>query len=434
MLSSASTSTASTSLLSSATGEGLKHLYRTILQQARLLSHTLDDPVVFSSHRFLARKNLEPLLSDPLPLIEAVAERQWPPPTATKRVLRAQMHRRHLADANYGWEHSVRRALWLAYARKGKLRRDALSDLSPVASSSVEEQKYEKRLRKREFSPVLQTLLTNSASMNGASVKSRDHLTGRPPPPFLPGEDDPLVKYFGKAMGRRRVVNAQGKFVKAYLKKVLVPVDVISSTNGGWEEGLFAHLESKARPPKEHVAGYPRRFNAVVPHLRTPRESAPAHTTQSLPWLASAAQSIPLYRSDLNPSAHRKRTLRVHGWTSHPKDFNRPRLRRRLYAKLLDDAPLLLLLDVDSTLKADESSRTRRKKNNDPLGIRAKIEPCVQIDGRAKMKLVKSRFAVGPRSRGAEVAPRQERDGEERVLEGLHASEVAFLRERGWVL
>ncbi|CDW98770.1 hypothetical protein [Sporisorium scitamineum] len=121
------------------------------------------------------------------------------------------MHRRHLADANFGWEHSVHRALWLAYARKGKLRRDALSDLSPIASSSAKEQKYEKKLRKKVVSPVLQTLLTSAMSMSGAKVKSRDHLNGRPPPPFLPTEDDPLVKFFGKAVGRRRVLNANGR-------------------------------------------------------------------------------------------------------------------------------------------------------------------------------------------------------------------------------
>ncbi|SJX63698.1 uncharacterized protein SRS1_14449 [Sporisorium reilianum f. sp. reilianum] len=393
----ASTSTASTTLLSSTTGEGLKHLYRTILQQARLLSHTLDDPIVLNSHRFLARKNLEPLLSPPVP---PEVERQWPPSTATKRILRAQMHRRHLADANFGWEHSVQRALSLAYARTGKLRRDALSDLSPIASSSRAEQKHEKKLRKKEVPPVLQTLLTSAASMNGAAVKSRDHLTARPPPPFLPTVDDPLVKHYGKALGRRRVLNATGKFVKEYLKKVSVPVDVIDS-NGAGGDGLLGHLEAKARPPTEHVAGYPRA----------------ATRTQHPPYLSSATQSIARYRSALHASTHRKRSLRTHGWTSHPKVFSHARRRRRLYARLLDDVPILV---------SDDAPGMASRKN-DPLGIRAKLE---SLEGRAQTKVVKSRFAVGPRSRGAEVVLSESVSLQE-VLAGLDASEVAFLREQG---
>lgn len=312
----------------------------------------------------------------------------------------------------------MHRALWLAYARKGKLRRDALSDLSPIASSSAKEQKYEKKLRKKVVSPVLQTLLTSAMSMSGAKVKSRDHLNGRPPPPFLPTEDDPLVKFFGKAVGRRRVLNANGRFVKAYLKKVLVPVDVVSSGDGG-EGSLYAHLESKARPPKEHIACYPRRFGTVS---RGTSDPVAKRNVERPSWLASATKNVQHYRSDFHSSAHRGRALRMHGWTSHPKDFSQPRLRRRLYARLLDDVPFLLL---DSTANGQEGMA----RKNDPLGIRAKLETISSIECRTKMNVVKSRFAVGPRSRGAEIAPREL--AQEKAVDGLSESEIAFLRREG---
>lgn len=416
----ASTSTASESLLSASakTTEGLKHLYRTILQQARLLSCTFDDPILFSSHRYLARKNLEPLLSPSA--FDPASSQKWPPSTATKRLLRARAHRRHLADANFGWEHSVQRSLSLAYARTGKLRRDILGDLSPTPSSAAKEQKYEKKLRRKDFSPVLQTLLTSPSSMDGAAVKSREHLMRRPPPPFLPAEDDALVKLFGKATGRRRVANASKRFVKTYLRKVLVPLDVVSSTaaEGGAEGSVFAHLEAKARGtgPKGHAV---------------------KHNGQ---WLSGARQKVDLYRSDMDSSEHRKRALRQHGWSSHPKDYSRPRAQRRLYGRLLADVPLLLVVDSAAT---NISSKEKAERKNDPLGMRAKLGSVSQQEGPGggKLKVVKSRYAVGPKARnggggsgGGEVAARGLFDPEEkqrRAEDWLDDSEVSFLKQQG---
>lgn len=417
----ASTSTASATLLSasSATNEGLKHLYRTILQQARLLSFTFDDPILFSSHRYLARKNLEPLLlSSPSSHDPAV---QWPPSTATKRIMRAKAHRRHLADANLGWEHSVHRALSLAYARTGKLRRDILSDLSPTPSSSSDEQRYEKRLRKKDFSPVLRTLLMNSSSMDGAAVKSKEHLT-RPPPPFLPAEDDALVRLFGKAAGRRRVANAEKRFVKTYIRKVLVPLDVVSTValeddKGRAWESVFTHIEARARGQVDQ-----RHRSAQAPQ-----------------WLSSTQHKVSLYRSNVDSSEHRKRALRQHGWSSHPQDYTRARTRRRLYGRLLNDVTLLVV-DSSTPDQSDENSRGRK---NDPLGMRAKLAGLTQQPEGRKIKVVKSRYAVGPKAREAagsggggrgELAPRGLFDPEEkevRVERLLDESEVSFLRSQG---
>ncbi|KAF6766835.1 hypothetical protein PSEUBRA_000694 [Kalmanozyma brasiliensis GHG001] len=413
----ASTSTASASLLSASTStaEGLKHLYRTILRQARLLSCTFDDPILFSSHRYLARKNLEPLLTPSTS--EPASSQEWPPSTAVKRLLRAKAHRRHLADANFGWEHSVQRSLSLAYARTGKLRRDVLGDLSPTPSSAAKEQKYEKRLRRKDFSPVLQTLLTSPSSMDGAAVKSKEHLMRRPPPPFLPAEDDALVKLFGKAISRRRVANASKKFVKTYLRKVLVPLDVVSFTaaEGGTDGSIVAHLEAKARGKPSR--GSRKRDNAQ--------------------WLSGARQKVDHYRSDMDSSEHRKRALRQHGWSSHPKDYSRPRAQRRLYGRLLADVPLLLI-DTHTMGNASEGSGERK---NDPLGMRMKLGSISHQGegGAGKIKVVKSRYAVGPKARnsgsgGGELIPRGLFDPAEKqrtAQDWLDDSEVAFLKQQG---
>ncbi|GAC93850.1 hypothetical protein PHSY_001415 [Pseudozyma hubeiensis SY62] len=413
----ASTSTASTALLCSPTTEGLKHLYRTILQQARLLSVTLNDPVLYTSHRFLARKNLEPLLSSgTLPLEQ---QPQWPPSTAFKKLRRSQTHRRHLADANFGWPHSVHRALSLAYARSGKLRRDVLTDLTAQSASAFQGKK------RVVSSPILRSLLTSQGSMNGATVKNREHLTGRPPPPFLPAMDDPLVKYFGKAVSRKRVENARGKFLKTYLRKVRVPVDVIVAGGGeGTEEGLWKWLEEKARPP----AGQTTLSRNSVGRDRAKSADQPFHHTARL--------KVDTYRSNFNTSAHRSRGLRVHGWASHPVDFSHPRKLRRLYADLLDETPLLF---VESSLPQSQPSTALEPSKNDPLGIRAKLSQTTKPTGgnEVKFKVVRSRYSVGPKMRGVDVMPRRI-SGEvgavgeiDNVKERLHASEIAFLTRQG---
>lgn len=414
----ASTSSASSTLLAASSTEGLKHLYRTILTQARLLSVTLDDPIVFSSHRYLARKNLEPLLTPTL-----ASSTTFPPSTETKRLLRAKIHRRQLADANYGWEHAVHRALSLAYARTGKLRRDALSDLSPTPSSAADEGRYPKQRRKKHFSPVLTALLTSAASMNGAPVKSVSHLTERPPPPWLPAVDDPLVTHYGKATSRRRVANASKRFVKTYLRKVKLPLDIVP-LNGVVEAGVFAHLEAKARPPAEHVSNVPRRFNTTA-QARSPVGSA-HKTGQGKVGMrrTGAREETELYRSRMDSSGHRKRSLRTHGWSSHPKDFTRPRAQRRLYARILDDTPLLI--DPSHTPTTDS---VRRK--NDPLHIRARLAAAPA----SKLKVVKSRYALGPaNSRGkGEVAPPGlfSNEGLREAGEWLDKSELDVLRQNG---
>ncbi|SPO32561.1 uncharacterized protein UTRI_04305 [Ustilago trichophora] len=427
----ASTSTSSSALLTAKpSSEGLKHLYRTLLQQARLLSSTLDDPIIYTSHRFLARKNLEPLLS--YPASSHLYESRWPPSTASKRILRAQTHRRQLADANYGWEHAVDRSLSLAYARSGKLRRDVLSDLSPLPSSSINEEKYPKNLRRKEFHPVLTALLTSGVSMDGAPVKSAAHLMGRPPPPWLPAEDDPLVKYFGRAMGRKRVSNANKRFVKTYLRKVKVPLDVVVVVVAGGQvvanKGLvFEHLERRARPPSEHTGSLPKRLGGAKKGIVPPEQMSGTIK----PYLTNARKQVETYRSNMDSSERRKRALRMHGWSSHPKDYSRLRTRRRIYGRLLDNVPLLIVTDSAST---PSDGAVGRRRKNDPLDIRARLSGLPADIKAGKIKLVKSRYAVGASNSKAkgEVVPRGlfGEEGEQQRV-SLDGSEVEFLQQKG---
>ncbi|SPO27659.1 uncharacterized protein UTRI_04305_B [Ustilago trichophora] len=425
----ASTSTSSSALLSAKpSSEGLKHLYRTLLQQARLLSSTLDDPIIYTSHRFLSRKNLEPLLS--IRVSCSLSEPTWPPSTTTKRLLRAKTHRRQLADANFGWEHAVERSLSLAYARTGKLRRDVLSDLSPLPSSDPNEEKYPKKLRKKEFHPILAALLTSGVSMDGAPVKRAAHLMGRPPPPWLPAEDDPLVKNFGKAMGRKRVSNANKRFVKTYLRKVKIPLDVVVAGGqvGGKEASVFEHLESRARPPLEHTGRLPKRFGGTRKNVSPPQQNS----VKIKPYLTSAKKQVETYRSNMNPSERRKRILRMHGWSTHPKDYSHLRRRRRIYGRLLDDVPLLLVANSASTPSSDGIVGRRRK--NDPLDIRARLSDMPADIKAGKIKLAKSRYAVGASNSKAkgEMVPRGLFGEEgERQRVSLDGSEVEFLQKQG---
>lgn len=429
----ASTSTNSSALAATASKEGIKHLYRTILQQARLLSSTFDDPIIFSSHRYLARANLQPLLihSLPHPCLPCLSSTsthgesvQWPPSTASKRILRAKTQRRHLADANYGWEHSVFRSLSLAYARSGKLRRDALSDFSPQRSTSPSEAKYPKELRKKQFSPVLLALLTNPASMEGAAVKNVAHLTTRPPPPFLPSEDDPVVKFYGKARGRRRVANAEKKFVKTYMRKIKLPLDVVVGEKGE-EASMFRYLESKAKPVAQYVVNNPNRTG----ELGRGEEEAGGRRERGRekPYLISAKNSKSLYRSNMNPSEHRKEALRRHGWDSHPKDYTNARRKKRLYGRLLDDVPLLLL---PCSTPCSLTLEGRRGGGKDPLGIRSKLKSASTL-AKGKIRILKSTHSISPTNQRYETLPSSIFGESKEEADGLNFSEKDFLREMG---
>lgn len=384
----ASSSSSSRRLVSGASQEGLKHLYRTLLHQARLLSATFNDPILYSSHRFLARKNIEPLLTSSPPSVE------WPPSTASKRLARARLHRRQLADANHGWEHAVHRALSLAYARSGKLRRDALSDLSPKSAPS--EQLDEGGVPRAErVSPVLLAIVTNAATMNGAAVKMAAHMTERPPPPFLPKEDDPLVTMFGRAKRASTLQNAMARYRRTYLRKIKLPIDVVSAETPA--PSLFAHLENLARGQSPRVG--------------------------HRPYLAAARGAVEMYRSDVSGAAHRKRSLRVHGWSSHPKHCT-ARAQRRLYGRILSDAPLLIIPAANEMDVA--------KAKNDPLGIRARLRAAHQVamDEKTppgKMRAVTSSLAVGASSKGRAESPGQGKQ----VQHLLAPSEVHFLKQNG---
>ncbi|PWY98220.1 hypothetical protein BCV70DRAFT_193630 [Testicularia cyperi] len=407
MSSSSSSSSSSAKLLRTVTREGVRHLYRTILGQARLLANTLDDPIVLRSHRYLARKNLEP---------DEHLGATWPPSSPVKRILRAKVHRRQLADANQGWEHAVFRSLSLAYARSGKLRRDAMSELSPQPSQKDDELRYPRDLRARELSPILRAILMSTNSIRGSIVKDIAWFD-RPPSDFLPGQDDPLVKLYGRAHSKKRITNATQKFHRTYLKKVLLPIDVVTldrdgkptslfdesaGSNDGREPlGMWLHLESRARGTRAASLSKPRAPNMAetdassrsTGSVKVRRSCAPGLADSA--YLRAARRMASEFSSGITPSAHRKKSLRVHGWTCHPKDYSLWRTRRRIYARILDQTSLIVL----PREAAHQFIRSDQSVKNDPLGIRAKLRLAVHYFANhtayvTKIKILKSRYAL----------------------------------------
>lgn len=275
----------------------------------------------------------------------------------------------------------------------------------------------------------MKALLMNAGSMDGAIVKKVPHLEDRPPPPWLPAEEDVLVKVFGRATGRRRVANASRRFASAYLAKVKVPADV------GEDGELWKHLESKARPPKgfaEVVTNLPKRFAHSCSFETKRCGKATAMPQKKAAYLTKAKQEVDLYRSNMHFAAHRKKAQRTQGWASHPKDYaSATRARRRLYGRLLDDAPLLL---IDSAPAQEEGTGEGRKAKNDPLGIRTKLRSAHQTITSAgikpsQLRIGRSKYAVG-RAKGDVTALPTVRAQENWWL---CESERQYLQEQGLI-
>ncbi|EPQ30068.1 uncharacterized protein PFL1_02185 [Pseudozyma flocculosa PF-1] len=429
-------------------------LYRSILHQARLLSHTWSDHTLLRSHAHLARRNLEPLLprSPPCdpgpsssrsraphppaqpPLLDDDLDLQWPPSTTQKRIKRARIHLRHLADANIGWPHAVKRAIDIAYARRGKLRRDALALLSPQPSSAPEEQRYPRRLRHKDVHPILAHLLTTQESMRGAAARPQ-HLK-RLPPPYLPALDDPVLVKFGKRVGRTRMANAWRKWAGAQLKKVILPIDV--QVPGGGQAERFRGIEERAASldcplPRRLRSGQATTTAGANAASSTLRVDPGPRKAPSPPYLDHARAEADRLSSGMRPQAMRKQSLRTHGWSRTPKDYARhARARRRIYAGLLEKSPLLRLAStaeaesvqasIDSAVPSAPGSGPRGGVGRDPLGLKAQLRDAMDRPSKASIGI--SEHAT--RRRG----PRGAAPGSERALTD---QEIKFLEQAGIV-
>lgn len=200
------------------------------------------------------------------------------------------------------------------------------------------------------------------------------------------------------------------------MKKVKLPLDAIL-TGQAPRDSLFAHLERKAKPP-------------INSNSEVKEEKA---------FLTSAKERVGEYRSKMEPSAHRHEALRYHGWASSPKDYSAPRRRRRMYARILEDTPLLLLEDATAS---GEGVRVK----NDPLGIRRRLiemDAIAKGDGKkGKIRVIKSKYGLSRYKNGkqgslGEGVPKglfAEEEGEEKGERiWLDALEMDFLRSKGIV-
>ncbi|KAN0060826.1 hypothetical protein ACQY0O_007485 [Thecaphora frezii] len=451
-------------------------LYRSILHQARLLSHTWSDQTLLRSHAYLARRNLEPLLSQQSrsrdhviatkrevasrsqPAIAADPSLQddvsvgagldvsWPPPTEQKRLKRARMHLRHLADANVGWPHAVERAIELAYARRGKLRRDALALLSPQPAPLPGQQRLPRRLQPRALHPVLAQLLVTPETVRGTAARPQ-HLQ-RVPPPYLLAEDDPLITKFGKHIGARRMANAWRKWFRLQMKKVVVPVDVVTAANSQGQgeneggEGGQRYRDLEARAACSHPS-LPRRARAGAGAGVEARDTTSAAAAAVgggggeaavAAYLRRAQREVARFSSEVRAQAMRKPSQRSQGWERAPKDYAaRGRARRRLYARLLEKSPVLVVSGRGSGAEAEEKrAHEGRVHGRDPLGLRKQLRNAMEqlaearAGGGGGLKLGIKVSEHATRKRGARGAPR---DSAERLTE----QEMGFLQRAGVV-
>ncbi|PWN49541.1 hypothetical protein IE53DRAFT_388229 [Violaceomyces palustris] len=388
--------------------EGIRPLYRSILHQARLLSHTWKDRTILDSHTYLARKWLEQasLATDEVIHLEVVGKgkekmkedpRYFPPALssmeirARKRFDRAKDHLRHLADANMGWPHAVRRALEAAYGRRGRLRREILNIIKPTPSRSTEEVEIAKVSdRKREVHPLLRALILSSHSNRGSAPKPA-HFDW-PPESILPPRDDANLKAMGKVMSRRREMNAKAKWLAAQMRKVIVPIEVRKRQGDRTKEGEMGKeerrdagapwcwlekLENQAKSPGPG-AFLPRRLRSEEAWHDEGRrgwvEGGGSGGRESGPvYLDRAREEARHFSSQMGyePNRRRKPCSKTQGWIRGPRDYERePRARRREYMRILAISPLVEVGGCESEQEGSRAAVREQGQGRAPPSVK----------------------------------------------------------------
>ncbi|KAK0539370.1 hypothetical protein OC834_000089 [Tilletia horrida] len=264
------------------TGRQQAHkLYRRYLHQARLFAHIWRDPVLYASHRTIARKLAEDIRAEQIKLhnldraarsqkanIEDAKRRlsrhgrpsnliykfEQPEVYALSRkekVLKRLLDRmnddlKHLAAANVGWPHAVERALDEGYARRGVLRHMLLA--SPLVSRS------------------LRSLILSAAAHNGAPppvsqfdlppklVVAMQKKSG-----LFPSQNEAVAALAGiernlQAVGitRKREANARWRWLTSHLNKIQVPFEMEIVEDA---EGQELEVQGGTRAAPDHQVG-----------------------------------------------------------------------------------------------------------------------------------------------------------------------------------
>lgn len=239
-------------------------IYRTWRQQARALAQMWRCPQLYEAHASLARRHMDrrPTTSRP----RAVWERR-----AHKRI-------RQLMQANAGFPPAVRRAMDQAYGRRGPFRHLLLGALcAPHPTPREADLRYPPKLRLPSVSPALRALLLS----HHAHRVSPPRAAALACPPKLHVAIDTVERIPGRRVGRRRVVRAHRQWLAAQLKRLRAPLCVRIETDEAredvraWNEHyakLYTQLETLARgvPPRP-VAPYVAAAHAAAVHAQPPQ-------------------------------------------------------------------------------------------------------------------------------------------------------------------
>ena len=232
-------------------------LYREWRKQARLLAYIWDDAQVYASHAFLAR----------------AAVRK--PGNARSCIAGI----RALAHANAGWPHAVDRALEQAYGRRGRLRHALLRYLLPTNTS--DEPRSLRRMRAPQLTPLMHALLYSPAGRRDSPPPVGTHLR----PPKLARAEAIVRDVPGKTVARRRVANAQWRWLADHTRRINPPLAYIVHTNTPdthAHDALVRSLEARACTQGTPV---PRRVGAASARTRKPTPSyIPAAKRAMLQW------------------------------------------------------------------------------------------------------------------------------------------------------
>ncbi|KAE8210791.1 hypothetical protein CF327_g5369 [Tilletia walkeri] len=292
--------------------------YRRALRQARLFAYIWQDPVLFASHRALARRqaeasaralhvftNIKRTASDKK--IPEVNTKEWWIYFHKKRLTgpgrgwnaareklarqkkQETIHVKQIAAANVGWPHAVTRALNEGYGRSGPLRWELLKPFLPKHDPNTDRRKASPRSQKspKDPKPELPRRLQSpsvSRSLRSLVLSAAAHSASIPaasqfdlPPKLViamqkkaglfPSENEAVAALDGiernlQAIGitRNREANARWRWLTSHIHKLHPPIE---GEEGEGEDGM----EAGPSDPARHVSAIEARVRDRQPTI-----------------------------------------------------------------------------------------------------------------------------------------------------------------------
>ncbi|CAD6893649.1 unnamed protein product [Tilletia laevis] len=297
--------------------------YRQALKQARLLAYIWHDPVVFASHRAMARRQAESSQEALLAYIRRNPEaataagisqpepqtREWrdyvrkvKKEAASAPLVKLGRQRdaetiflKQIAAANVGWPHAVRRALDHAYGRSGPLRWELLKGFLPRHNPNTDRLKASPKSQKRptEFKPELPRRLQSpmvSRSLRLLVLSAASHSASPPAvsqfelPPKLaiamqkkaglyPSQNEAVAALDGiernlQAIGitRNREANARWRWLTSHIRKLNAPLEGEDEDDGpeAGPSDPARHISAIEARIKDRQPTVPKRLRAAM--------------------------------------------------------------------------------------------------------------------------------------------------------------------------